>query len=86
MITLQRHQDRRAAGQSHHAPLVALDHDMIVGAERLAQTEHQAGHVIVDRVAYRKADRDTDDAGAAQHRTQQRGGPQQLRARRRCRG
>ena len=48
---------------------------MVVGAERLAQAQHQRCDVVLHRVAHREAQRDADDPRTPQHRAQQRGRP-----------
>ncbi len=73
MIAVQRHQHGGPRCQADHAAFAVVDQNMIIGPKRLPQAQHQAGHIIVHRVAHRKTQRDADNAGAAQHQAKQRG-------------
>ena len=71
MIAIQRHHHRGAAGQADDAAFQIVDLHMVVGAEWLAQAEHQRRHIVLDRIAHRETQCDPDYARAAQHRPQQ---------------
>ena len=75
MIAVQRHQNGGAAGQANHAPLQIVDQHPVIGAEGLAQAQHQAGDVVLDGVAHGETQRDADHARTAQHRPQKRARP-----------
>src|SRR3546814_311773 len=78
MIAFKRHQNGRTAGEPHDTTFMTFDHDMVIRAKWLAKAEHETGDVIVDGVANGEPYRDSDHAGAAQHRAQERGRAQHL--------
>ncbi len=65
VVAVQRHQHGGARRQPHDDTLVGIDDHVVVGAKRLAQAQHDAGDVVLDRVLQRKADGQTDQPGAA---------------------
>ena len=72
MVAIQRHQHRGARGQPHHPSDIPADLHEVVGAEGLAQAQHDAGDEVLDRVAHPEADRETDDPRRAEDRAEQR--------------
>ena len=52
---------------------------MVVGPERLTQAEHDAGDIVLERVANCETDRQTEHAGPTQHRAHQGRGPDEVK-------
>src|SRR5690606_40278808 len=54
-------------GKANHLALVFINNNMIVSAKWLAQAEHNAGNIILHRIANCKAYRQTYYTGAAEN-------------------
>ena len=69
VVAVGRDQNGRTRCQFHHVTLVFVDLDEIVDLERIAQTEQDAGDIVLDRIAHRKTHREPDDAGSTEDRS-----------------
>jgi hypothetical protein len=79
VIAVQAQQDRGAAGQADDVAKFALDLDEVLGAERLADRQHDRGDEVFHRVAHSETDGEADDPRRPQDCAQKCGEVQQVK-------
>ena len=77
MVAVRRNQNGCPRCQSCDVAITPVDGDEVVDLEWIADAEQHTGDVILNGIAHREADRQTDDTCGAEQRAQQRRGIEQ---------